>query len=47
MTQNAYLGIIAEYYEVFKIALRSDLKREPTEEEIMEKVNLIIAKCKE
>lgn len=40
-------GIIDEYYETVQSALRIDLKREPTEEEIMEVVNKLIKKCYE
>lgn len=40
-------GLINEYYEVVKEALRVELKREPSHEEIMEIVNKLIAKyCK-
>ena len=34
--------MINEYYDVVKDALRVDLKREPTHEEVMEIVNKII-----
>ena len=39
-------GLIHEYYDVVRDALRIDLKREPTENEIMEIVNKLINKCK-
>ena len=39
-------GILHEYYEVFQQALRIELKREPTHEEIMYHVNLILNKHK-
>lgn len=40
-------GIINEYYDTVKDALRIELKREPTEEEIMEVVNKFIKRCYE
>lgn len=45
MTQSNQ-GILNEYYDVFKDALRIDLGREPTHEEIMEHVKKIDDKCK-
>lgn len=38
-------GILHEYYEVFQQALRIELGREPTHDEIMYHVNLIKDKC--
>ncbi len=38
-------GILHEYYEVFQQALRIELGREPTHEEVMYHVNLIKDKC--
>lgn len=38
-------GIIHEYYDVFQQALRIDLGREPTHEEIMYHVNQILRNC--
>lgn len=37
-------GILHEYYDVFQQALKLELGREPTHEEIMYHVNLIIEK---
>lgn len=39
-------GLINEYYETIKDALRVSLKREPTHEEVMEVVNKLIEKYK-
>lgn len=40
-------GILHEYYDVFQQALRIDLGREPTHEEIMYHINQILRKCHE
>ena len=40
-------GILHEYYDVFQQALRIELGREPTHEEIMEHVKQIQANCYE
>lgn len=37
-------GLIDEYYSIFKDALKVELGREPTHEEIMYHVNLILGK---
>lgn len=37
-------GLVEEYYDTVKQALKVDLKREPTHEEIMEIVNKLVKK---
>jgi len=44
-TDQTNQGILNEYYDVFKQALRQELGREPTHEEIMYHVNIIKDKC--
>lgn len=44
---NKNQGLINEYYDTVRDALRVELKREPTEHEIMEIVNRLILKTKE
>lgn len=39
-------GLIDEYYDTVQAALRIDLRREPSHEEIMEIVNKLLDKCK-
>ena len=38
-------GILHEYYEEYRQALRIELNREPTHEEIMYHVNQILRNC--
>jgi hypothetical protein len=40
-------GLINEYYDTARDALRIELRREPTHEEVMEIVNKLILKYKE
>ncbi len=40
-------GILHEYYDVFQQALKLELGREPTHEEIMYHVNLIKEQCRD